>query len=117
MINVMLYKREHSILLSMKSLNEYRFDKSKWVEMIYGDEKHQYITDLYVTDAVAEKIMYFLQESECNIFNSNIRNMREQFEKLIKARDFFKLWMKSEEVITEDMIDYFDGVRIISGDY
>lgn len=113
MINIILYKEEYNILLSYRELDEFRYDKDRWFDVLYEDDKYQYLVDLYVTDKVAEQIMYFVQETENNIFNNVIHNVRNQFQKLIDEKQEYNEWYvyNFDEVLDKEMINNYKTIE------
>jgi hypothetical protein len=110
MINIVLTKEDFNILLGCKELEEYRFNDNLWLDYTYSDEQYQYIVDLYVVDWVVEKIMWYIQEKEGNIFNHIIYKLRQQIQNKIDERKELKIWMKGnrDEIIPTTLKNKLD---------
>lgn len=103
MINIVLTKKEYKILLSYRELDEYRYS-DEWYDQLYKDEKNEYIVDLYVTDKVSQKIMYFLQETSGNIYNHTISEMRRVIQQIIDNKSDWDPY--KPDVISNDVKKY-----------
>lgn len=98
MINLVLSKEEYLILLSNKKLEEYRFNKEIWEDYITTkkDDENKYIVRLMISDSIADIILEEIKESEDNIFNEEIRSLRNKIQSIKHQKELLGNWKIGE---------------------